>query len=158
MPLVGDGPPAPAPAVREPLRLPAPTTPLMAFASSRPSCGQVFVAHCDIGAGATIEEVASDLRNLAPTVLIASCSSTQQAERLGARLSEATFGTPTRGNGVKGRSPKEEYQERLNWISHQKILVAGRGGIVKGINNEGEWKTPCGGSMFMAEIDFGIDV
>ena len=38
------------------------------------------------------------------------------------------------------------------------MLVAGRDGIVKEINNKGEWETPRNGSMFIAEIDFCVDV
>ena len=156
MALVGDEPPPPAPVLREPLPLPAPTTPPMASAHTPPSRGQVNVAHCDIEEEANIKEVASDLRNLEPSVMIASCSSTQQAELLGGLLSECSFGLPTRGDGGKGLSSKEEYQERFRWINHNKILVVGREGIVKEINNKGQWETPRNGSMFIAEIDFCV--
>ena len=154
--LVGDEPPPPAPVLREDLPLPGPPPPQLPPAGTPPSRGQVNVVHCDIKEEANIKEVAADLRNLAASVIIASCSSTQQAELLGAMLSESSFGSPTRGDGGKGRSSKDEYQERFRWIRHKNMLVAGRDGLVKEVNNKGEWETPRNGSMFIAEVDFCV--
>ena len=103
--------------------------------------------------------MASDLRNLAPSVLIACCWSSRQATSLGELLSERSFGTALRGYGGEGgRSSEEDYQERFRWFSRGKILVGGRDGFVKEITNKGEWKTPRNGKMVVADIDFVVDV
>ena len=52
-----------------------------------------------VGAEANIDQVAVDLRNQAPTVLIVCCSDENAAARMKALLSEKAVGKQTRSGG-----------------------------------------------------------
>ena len=80
-----------------------------------------------VGAEANIGQVAKDLRNSAPTVLIVCCSDEDAAARMETALSEEVVNKQTRGDGEGGsRNNPEEFQVLFNCVVFKELIVAGR--------------------------------
>ena len=76
----------------------------------------------------------------------------------GTALSQVGFGTATRGNGEKGRSPPSEYQEKYLYALNGRIVIAGRCGIVKELRHHFAMVTPQQGTLLIAQLDFAIGI
>jgi hypothetical protein len=102
--------------------------------------------------------LAADTRNQAPSVALIICASKEQAKTLGTALSQPSFGSPTRGDGVKGRSPPSEYQEKYLYVIHNEIVIAGRYGVVKELRHNLAKECPQRGTILIAQLDFAIGI
>ena len=104
------------------------------------SCLYVYV-----GAEASIDQVAVDLRNQAPTVLIVCCSNEHAAARMKTALSEEAVNKQTRGDGGSRRSG-EDFQVMFNCVVFDELIVAGRRPVVKEVDIKETLVTPGGGA------------
>ena len=86
-----------------------------------------------VGAEANIGQVAKDLRNLAPTVLIVCCSDEDAAARMQTALSEEAVNKQTRGDGGVSTNHKE-LEVIFNCVVFKELIVAGRRPAVKHID------------------------
>ena len=109
-----------------------------------------------IDPAADIDEVPADLRNQAPSVIIACCCDEKQASKLTKAICRPSFGTRTHGNG--GRSSKEEYQEEFLYCARGKIVVAGRKGMVKHVSIKLVKDSPLNGMLLVADVDFSVGI
>ena len=82
-----------------------------------------------VGAEANIDQVAMDIRNQAPIVLIVCCSDEDAAARMETALSEEAVNKQTRGDGGsrrRARSLPEDYQVKFTRVVCKELIVAGR--------------------------------
>jgi len=126
--------------------------------SYRGTIGQVSYMHLNVEAEADMAALAADTRNQAPIGVLAVCADSKQATTLGTALHQASFGIPTRGNGVTGRRPPTEYQEKYLYAVHGRIVIAGRHGIVKKLRHELAMDCPQRGTMLIAQLDFVVGI
>ena len=120
--------------------------------------GRISCIHLDVEAKADIDELAADTRNQAGIVVMAICADSKQAQIFGTALNKDGFGIPTRGDGVKGRSPPSEYQEKYLYVIAGRIVIAGRQGVVKDIRHHLALDCPGRGKMVIAQLDFTIGI
>ena len=96
--------------------------------------GQIGVVYAAVCEGADIEEVAKDLRNHAPTILLVSCFNDEMATQMGEALGRPAV---TRGGGGKaqgkGRPSPSEYQVKFHVEQRRTLIVAGRDSIVRDV-------------------------
>ena len=115
--------------------------------------------HLDIEVAADISTVAADVRNQGATVLLATCADSNQASTLQEALKKPGFGTPTRGDGEKGRSTPEEYQEEYIASRDGPIVIAGRKSMVKTISTvQGIEAALEGVRLFIVQLDVIVSV
>ena len=78
-----------------------------------------------------------------------------QANLLQEALNQAGFGSPTRGDGEKGRSPPDAYQVNYRVAVHGPIVIAGRSSLVEALCVQDAVTTnQAGGYMLVAQLDF----
>ena len=115
--------------------------------------------HLDIQEAADISTVAADVRNQGASVLLATCADSNQASTLQEALQKPGFGTPTRGDGEKGRSTPEEYQEEYIASHDGPVVIAGRKSMVKTISSvQGIEAALEGVRLFIVQLDFIVSV
>ena len=153
-------PPPPPPPVQAPPPLPPLPPPQEDPERTRPcvSKGAVSYIHLDVEAKADIDELAADTRNQGGVVVMAICADSKQAQIFGTALNKDGFGIVTRGDGVKGRSPPSEYQEKYLYVIAGRIVIAGRQGVVKDIRHHLMHDCPGRGKMLIAQLDFTIGI
>ena len=115
--------------------------------------------HLNIEVAADISTVAADVRNQGATVLLATCADSNQASTLQEALKAPGFGTSTRGDGEKGRSTPEEYQEEYIASRDGPVVIAGRKSMVKTISTvQGIEAALEGVRLFIVQLDFIVSV
>lgn len=110
-----------------------------------------------VGAEANIDEVAVDLRNQAPTVLIVCCSDEVAAARMEMALSEEAVNKQTRGDGGSRKSG-EDFQVMFNCVVFKELIVAGRRPVVKEVDIKETLFTPGGGAVLIADLGLHVMV
>ena len=150
-------PMAPPPPPLPPPPLPPPVEPPPNEHECTP-IGQASYAHLDVEVGADISSVAGNIRNHAPSVIIACCKSDEQATKLSNALSQEGFGQATRGNGEKGRSAIEDYQVQYRFAVHGQMVVAGRVSIVTYVRHVHALRDPQLGTMLICQLDFVVGI
>ncbi len=121
------------------------------------------VVYVYVGAEANVGEVAVDLRNQAPTVLIVCCSSGDVTARMQAALSQEAVNKNTRGDGEspkqKPRKNAEDFQVQFSCIvQFPSLIVAGRRPVVKDVDVKETLSLPGGGSVLIAEVGLHVMV
>ena len=103
--------------------------------------------------------MSADIRNQAATVILATCADSEQANLLGVALRKEGFGSPTRGNGEKGRSPPDQYQETYVTAVHGPIVIAVRSSIVKSLGKQSVTsRSDLGVYLLIAQLDFRVSI
>ena len=115
-----------------------------------------------IGAEANIDEVAKDLRNQAPWVLIVCCSDERASRRMHTALSQPAVHRTTRGDGGGGprttRGDGVVFQVSYRCVGWHELIIAGRHPVVKEIDFKQTLITPAGGDALIVEVGFHVTV
>ena len=130
--------------------------------------GQLACLYVWVGDDALCSDVAKDLRNQAPSILLVVCDSSDIAASMKNYLEEDPKDEPdTRGDGKKGggkgkRAGADQFQVQYMCECEGTCIVAGRRGIVKNIKRD-EYvelppEDPSGGMLLIATVHFGVAV
>ena len=112
--------------------------------------GQVSGLYVYVGAEANIDEVASDIRNAGPNILIVCCSDETAAAEMERALEQTAV--DTRGDG-EGRPGVDDLQYKFYCVIHKELIIAGRRPMVKEVGML-QGRDGDGGSTLIAQIGF----
>ena len=127
--------------------------------------GTIACLYTYVGEEANVDEVAKDLRNQAPTILVVCCCNGAMAEDMTTALSkDGVDKRTTRGDGEKGqgkgraRASPEDFQVQFECVKKADLIIAGRKGIVKEVEITDEAVTPVGGLVLIAQVGFSVSL
>ena len=112
------------------------------------------VVYIYIEAEADIDEVAADVRNMAPTVLIVCCSDMAVAELMQTALCREEIDIPAPSWYKPKRRDPEYFQAQFDCVSFDDVIIAGRLPTTKEIDIEDIVITPDGRSVLIAEVGY----
>ena len=123
--------------------------------------GQIQCLYLAVDLQANIEEVAADVRNQAPTILLVCCECLDIAKQMVLALEKEPVKNDLRGDGGKGKAtaPRlevDKLQVQYTCWSRRNVIFAGRRGIVTSCLMEATVHMPGQHPLVMAEISLSV--
>ena len=141
---------------------PPPTLQVQGFCGDKtriePNCGQCCIVYMNLTSIACLIDVAEDLRKCPAQVILVTCDSGELAIQLAAYLTMApdpddpSTEKPKPREKGKGREPEERVEKTFLTETYNGLLVAGRYGIVHGVEVKANRPTSGGGKLLIAEL------
>ena len=135
-----------------------PSHPRFEFAVADDNHGCACVVYLYIDAEADIDEVAVDVRNMAPSVLIVCCSDMFVAQQMEAALRREGIDIPAPYWYKPKRRGPEYFQAQFDCVSYDDVIIAGRLPITREVGITDILITPDGGSVLIAEVGYHVSI